>query len=53
VPQLAAIDPETGEPYAFEVVREVVAREDETTIDVWVDVADTPTGIFRVKLVQE
>lgn len=50
---LAAMDPVTGEPYAFEVVREVVAREDETTIDVWVDVADTPTGIFRVKLVQE
>jgi hypothetical protein len=52
VPLLAALDPDPGEPYAFEVIREVVARENETTIDVWVDVADSPTGIFRVKLVQ-
>ena len=51
VPLLAALDPITGEPYVFEVVREVVAREGETTIDVWVDVTDAPTGIFRVKLV--
>ena len=53
VPQLAAIDPETGEPYAFELVREVVAGEGEYQIDVWVDVQDNPSSTFRVKLVVE
>ncbi len=53
VPQLAAIDPETGEPYAFELVREVVAGEGEYRIDVWVDVEDSPASTFRVKLVTE
>ncbi len=53
VPQLAAIDPGTGEPYAFELVREVVAGEGEYQIDVWVDVQDNPSSTFRVKLVVE
>lgn len=53
VPQLAAIDPETGEPYVFELVREVVAGKGEYTIDVWVDVEDSPSSTFRVKLVTE
>ena len=50
---LAGIGPETGEPYAFELVREVVAGEGEYQIDVWVDVEDNPTSTFRVKLVTE
>ena len=53
VPQLAAIDPETGEPYAFELVREVIAGKGEYTMDVWVDVEDSPSSTFRVKLVTE
>jgi len=53
VPQLAAIDPETGEPYAFELVREVVAGKGEYTMDVWVDVEVSPSSTFRVKLVTE
>ncbi len=55
VPQLAAIDPATGEPYAFELVEggEVTAGPDEYEIDLLVqDVpADIPTAMFRVKLV--
>lgn len=61
VPQLAAIDPDTGEPYAFsgdldgdgQEDSPIVAGEGEYQIDVWVDVKDTPTGTFRVKLVTE
>ena len=55
VPQLAAIDPATGEPYAFELVAggEVTAGPGEYEIDMLVqDVpADVPTAMFRVKLV--
>ena len=56
VPMLAAIDPETGKPYAFKIVDggRVTAGAGEFEIDMLVDIsADTPTGIFRVKLVQE
>ena len=55
VPQLAAIDPATGEPYAFELVAggEVTAGPDEYEIDMLVEdvPADIPTAMFRVKLV--
>ena len=47
------IDPETGEPYVFELVREVVAGKGEYTMDVWVDVEDSSSSTFRVKLVTE
>ena len=57
VPLLAAIDPATGEPYAFELVDggEVTAGPNEYEIDMLVqDVpADMPTAMFRVKLVVE
>ena len=57
VPQLAAIDPATGEPYAFELVEggEVTAGPDEYEIDLLVEdvPADVPTAMFRVKLVVE
>ena len=53
IPLLAAIDPETEEPYGFELVQEVVAGEGETNLCVWVDVGDVSTGVFRVKLVQD
>lgn len=61
IPLLAAIDPETGEPYAFsddldgdgEKDPPIIAGEGETNISVWVDVGDALTGVFRVKLVQE
>jgi|GEM_PF-404934 hypothetical protein len=55
VPQLAAIDPATGEPYAFALVDggEVTAGPGEYEIDILVqDIpADIPTAMFRVKLV--
>lgn len=55
VPQLAAIDPASGEPYAFELVDggEVTAGPDEYEIDMLVEdvPADVPTAMFRVKLV--
>ena len=55
VPLLAAIDPATGEPYAFELVDggEVTAGPNEYEIEMLVqDVpADIPTAMFRVKLV--
>ena len=55
VPLLAAIDPATGESFAFELVEggEVVAGPDEYEIDVLVEnvPADVPTAMFRVKLV--
>lgn len=55
VPMLAAIDPATGEPYAFELVEggEVVAGENEYEIDLLVEnvPADLTTAVFRVKLV--
>jgi hypothetical protein len=55
VPQLAAIDPATGEPYAFELVEggEVTAGPGEYEIEMLVqDVpADVVTAMFRVKLV--
>jgi len=55
VPQLAAIDPATGEPYAFELVEggEVTAGPGEYEIEMLVqDVpADVATAMFRVKLV--
>lgn len=55
VPQLAAIDPATGEPYAFELVAggEVTAGPDEYEIEMLVQAvpADMPTAMFRVKLV--
>ena len=56
VPMLAAIDPETGKSYAFKIVDggRVTAGAGEFEIDMLVDIsADAPTGIFRVKLVQE
>ena len=53
IPLLTAIDPETAEPYGFELVQEVVAGEGETNLCIWVDVGDAPTGVFRVKLVQD
>ncbi|MGD9612076.1 MAG: hypothetical protein AB7V22_04155 [Kiritimatiellia bacterium] len=56
VPQLAAIDPATGEPYAFELVPggDVEAGAGEYEIDLLVEVpADAATSIFRVKLVVE
>jgi len=55
LPQLVGNDPETGKPYAFDLVgSEVTAEDDEFEIDMLVDVpADVATGTFRVKLVQE
>ena len=55
VPMLAAIDPDTGEPYAFELVPGglVTARAGEYEIDMQVDVSTNATGTFRVKLVRE
>lgn len=55
VPMLAAIDPETDQPYAFKVVDDglVTAGKGEFEIDVLVEVPeDAATGVFRVKLVQ-
>lgn len=55
VPLLAAIDPATGEPYAFELVEggEVTAGPGEYEIDMQVlnVPADMATAMFRVKLV--
>lgn len=55
VPMLAAIDPETGAPYAFELVDGgiVTAGLDEYEIDMLVQnvPADLATAMFRVKLV--
>ena len=57
VPMLAAIDPATGAPYAFELVEggEVVAGANEYEIDLLVEnvPADLATSVFRVKLVVE
>ena len=54
VPMLSAIDPATGEPYAFELVPGgfVTAGEGEYEIDMQVDVSTNATGTFRVKLVR-
>ena len=55
VPMLAAIDPATGEPYAFELVEggEVVAGPGEYEIDLLIEnvPAEISTAVFRVKLV--
>ena len=53
VPMLAALDPATGTPYAFELVPggEVVAGPDEHEIELFMELpAGAETGTFRVKL---
>ena len=54
VPMLSAIDPDTGQPYSFELVPGglVTAGEGEYEIDMQVDVSTNATGTFRVKLVR-
>ena len=54
VPMLGANDPETGEPYAFELIDEVVAEDGDFEIDMLVNVpSNALAGTFRVKLVVE
>ena len=54
VPKLVGDDPETGQPYAFELVGDsITAEAGEFEIDMLVDVpTNTLTGAFRVKLVK-
>ena len=54
VPMLSVLDPDTGEPYAFELVPGglVTAGASEYEIDMQVDVSTNATGTFRVKLVR-
>lgn len=56
VPMLAAIDPETGQPYVFKMVDDglVTAGAGQTNIERLVRIpADALTGTYRVKLVQD